>query len=82
MAKNNDKQRARELWDASRATFASGDYRRTRELDAQVAELAPDSEQGRLARREREAFGLDRRVLIAGVGTVVLYALAWLVAFW
>ncbi len=86
MAKNSEdksnKQKARQLWDAAREAFAHGDYRRARELDAQVTELAPESDHGRQAARELEAFRTDRLIRIAGIGAVVLYGLAWLVAFW
>lgn len=86
MAKNTEdksnKQRARQLWDQAREAFASGDYRRTRELDAQVMETAPDSDHGRQASREIADFRIDRYVRLAGVGSVVLYLLMWVVALW
>ena len=86
MAKNNEdkskKQRARHLWETAREAFAAGDYRRTRELDAQVVEVAPDSDHGRQAVRELENFRLDRYIRAAGIGSVLLYGLAWLVALW
>lgn len=82
MAENEKSARreAKELWDASRAQFAAGNYREVRRLDAVIAARSPDSDVGARAEQERVALGPDMTVLYIAAGVTLLYVLAWIYA--
>lgn len=74
------RREAKELWDASRAQFAAGNYREVRRLDAIIAAKGRDTEVGAQAQREAAQLGHDRTVLYIAVGVSLFYALAWVYA--
>ena len=71
------KRQARERWDESRAVAAAGDYRKLRDLDRRLVELAPGSEQAESAKAELEHLKVDRFPVLVGLAALLLYALAW-----
>jgi hypothetical protein len=74
------RREAKELWDASRAAFAAGNYREVRRLDRIAAERAPGSDVAADANRELEALGHDRNVVYIAGAVTLMYALAWIYA--
>ena len=74
------KREARQLRDAARHAFDAGDYQSASRLDARIVAMAPESEPGREAAAEARNLAVDSTAIYIGLGTIALYALAWVVA--
>ncbi|MCK5690812.1 hypothetical protein KAI87_16140 [Myxococcota bacterium] len=71
------KQEARKRLDTVKDAMAKGDYQSARALAADLAEFAPESEQGKAAALLRGNLGMDKFAIYAGLVSVFIYILAW-----
>ncbi len=69
---------ARQLLEAAAASRAAGDNAHSRSLLLRVERLAPDTDLGRSAAHSRSQIALDVRAVYFGLGSLLVYALAWL----
>ena len=71
------RREAREQWEASRTAAARGDYRMVRQINERLVREFAASDVGESARRDLDQLKLDRLTLLVGLGSLLLYALAW-----